>query len=210
LRSGVPGSTAVRASPAWRALGVALLLAYPFTVHFARPAAALALLAALAAYVACSFFLEHPLRWLLPPAAAGLAFFSFSDFSFILYLPPIAVNLALCWLFGRTLARGRQPLIARFAALEQGTLTDELASYARLITWLWTLLFALAALASVGLALSGSRDAWSLFTNFINYGLVAALFLGEYAYRRLRFRNYRHQSLAEFLRNLRRVRLLER
>lgn len=210
MRSDAPASTAVPASPAWRALGVVLLLAYPFTVHFAGPAAALALLAALAAYVASSFFVEHPVRWLLPPLAAAAGWLAGPEADELLYLPPIAINLALCWLFGRTLARGRRPLIARFAALEQGTLTNELASYARLITWLWTLLFALAALASVGLTLSGNRDAWSLFTNFINYGLVAALFLGEYGYRRLRFRNYRHQSLAELLRNVRRVRLLER
>ena len=128
----------------------------------------------------------------------------------LLYLPPIAVNLGLCWLFGRTLVRGRTPLIARFAEIEQGTLTPELAAHARTVTWLWTLLFAAAALTSLLLALSGDRDAWSLFTNLVNYLLVAALFLGELAYRRVRFRNYRHQSALQLLRNVRRARLFER
>jgi uncharacterized membrane protein len=128
----------------------------------------------------------------------------------LLYLPPIAINLALCGLFGRTLAAGRVPLIARFAVLEQGSLTEELATYTRRLTWLWTLLFAGAALCSLLLAASGNRDAWSLFTNLVNYLLVAALFLGEFAYRRLRYRNYRHQSPLQLLRNVGRVNLFER
>jgi uncharacterized membrane protein len=102
------------------------------------------------------------------------------------------------------------PLIARFALMERGTLTEELAAYTRRLTWLWTLLFAGAALASLVLALSGDRDAWSLFTNLVNYLLVAALFLGEFVYRRLRFRNYQHQSPLQMLRNVRRTNLFER
>jgi len=179
-------------------------------VHYAPPAAALALLAALAAFVACTLFTRHPARWLAPPAAAAAFFFGLHNAQWLLYLPPVAVNLALCWLFGRTLARGRVPLIARFAMLEQGTLSDELARYTRALTWLWTLLFAGAALTALLLALSGNRDAWSLFTNLVNYLLVAALFLGEFAYRRLRFRSYRHQSPLQLLRNVRRTDLLGR
>jgi uncharacterized membrane protein len=210
LRSAAASNTAVGASLAWRALGVALFLAYPVTVHFARPAAAVALLAALAAYVASSFFIKQAWRWVVPPAAAMVFFFGFPDAEWALYLPPIAINLALCWLFGRTLVRGRVPLIARFALMEQGTLSPELTSYTRMLTWLWTLLFAAAALASALLALSGNRDAWSLFANFLNYVLVAVLFLGEFVYRRLRFRSYRHQSPLQLLRNVRRTNLFER
>jgi uncharacterized membrane protein len=194
----------------WRALGIALFLAYPAVTHFARPASALALLATLLAYIAATMLIRHPLRWLAPLAAAGTFFLGLPDAQWVLYVPPVAINLTLCWLFGRTLVAGRVPLIARFAMLEQGTLTDELAAYTRMLTWVWTLLFAGAALASVLLALSGNRDAWSMFTNLVNYLLVAALFLGEFAYRRLRFRNYRHQSPLQLLRNVRRTNLFER
>jgi len=193
----------------WRALGAALFLAYPATVHFGRPAAALAVLAALVAFIACSIFTQHPARWLLPPAAAAASLLV-APHEWILYAPPIAINLGLCWLFGRTLARRRVPLVSRFALLEQGTLSDEIASYTRALTWAWTLLFAGAAAASLLLALSGNRDAWSLFTNLVNYLLVAALFLGELAWRRLRYRGYRHASPLELLRNVRRTNLLER
>ena len=209
MRSAAASSGSTRSTVGWRALGIALFLAYPASAHFARPATALALLGTLVAYVVATILVRHPVRWLAPLAAASLFFVGLPDAQWLLYVPPVAINLMLCWLFARTLAAGRVPLIARFAMLEQGTLSDELAAYTRTLTWLWTLLFAGAALASVVLALSGNRDAWSLFTNLVNYLLVAALFLGEFAYRRLRFRNYRHQSPLQLLRNVRRTNLFK-
>jgi uncharacterized membrane protein len=209
LRSAAASSGSAGSSVGWRALGIALFLAYPATAHFARPATALALLATLLAYIVATILIKHPARWLAPVAAAGVFFLFQPEAPWVLYVPPVAINLALCWVFGRTLAAGRVPLIARFAMLEQGTLTGELAAYTRALTWLWTLLFAGAALASALLALSGNRDAWSLFTNLVNYLLVAALFLGEFVYRRLRFRNYRHQSPFQLLQNVRRTNLFE-
>ena len=191
-------------------LGLGLFIAYPAVTHFGRPAAALALLATLAAYIVASLCLRHPLRWLVPPAAGVAMLWASPPAEWLLFIPPILINALLAWLFGRTLVRGRVPLIARFAMLEQGTLSAELAAYTRTLTWLWTLLFIAAALLSVALAMSGHRDAWSLFTNFMNYLLVAALFLGEFIYRKLRFRNYQHHSPLQLLRNVRGTNLFER
>ena len=191
-------------------LGLCLFVAYPAVAHFGRPAAALALLASLAGYIAASVWIHHPSRWLLPPTVAAAVAWASPPVEWMLFVPPIVINLGLAWLFGRTLVRGRVPLIARFAIMEQGTLSDELVTYTRTLTWLWTLLFIAAAAVSLGLALSGHRDAWSLFTNFLNYVLVAALFLGEFVYRRLRFRNYRHHSPLQLLRNVRGTNLFER
>ena len=195
---------------AWRVLGLCLFIAYPAVAHFGRPLTALALLAALAGYLAASVWIHHPLRWLVPPAAAAAVSWAQPPVEWLLFVPPIGINLALAWVFGRTLMHGRVPLISRFAMLEQGTLSGELVSYTRVLTWLWTLLFLAAAALSLALALSGNRDAWSLFTNFLNYLLVAALFLGEFVYRRLRFRNYRHHSPLQLLRNVRGMKLFER
>jgi uncharacterized membrane protein len=191
-------------------LGLCLFVAYPAVAHFGRPSAALALLAALAGYIAASVWIHHPARWFLPPIGAAAVAWASPPVEWMLFVPPIVINLALAWLFGRTLVRGRVPLIARFAIMEQGTLSAELVTYTRTLTWLWTLLFIAAAAASLALALSGHRDAWSLFTNFLNYVLVAALFLGEFVYRRLRFRNYRHHSPLQLLRNVRGTKLFER
>ena len=191
-------------------LGLCLFISYPAVAHFGMPATALALLAALAAYVAVSLFTGPALRWLAPPAAGIAVYWAAPPAEWLLFIPPILINLALAWLFGRTLVRGRTPLIARFALMEQGTLSAELVSYTRTLTWLWTLLFIAAAAVSLALALSGHRDAWSLFTNFQNYVLVAALFLGEFVYRRVRFRHYRHHSPLQLLRNVRGTKLFER
>lgn len=191
-------------------LGLCLFIAYPAVAHFGRPLTALALLATLAGYIAASLWFHHPLRWLVPAAAAAAVSWAEPPVEWLLFVPPIAINLALAWVFGRTLMHGRVPLISRFAMLEQGTLSDELASYTRVLTWLWTLLFVAAAATSLALSLSGHRDAWSLFTNFLNYLLVAALFLGEFVYRRLRFRSYRHHSPLQLLRNVRGTNLFER
>src|SRR5262245_33412566 len=116
---------------------------------------------------------------------------------------PLLVNLSLCALFGRTLLGGREPMIARFARLERGgDLPPDLVLYARRLTWIWTAFFALMAATSLGLALWGTVTAWSLFTNVVNYLLVALLFAGEYAWRRFRFRHYHHASPREILRRL--------
>lgn len=191
-------------------LGLGLFIAYPAVAHFGTPATALALLATLAAYIVASLCVRHPLRWLVPPAAGVAVFWASPPVAWLLFVPPIVINAMLAWLFGRTLVHGRVPLIARFAQIEQGTLSAELAIYTRTLTLLWTLLFIAAALLSFALAMSGHRDAWSLFTNFINYLLVGALFLGEFAYRRRRFPNYRHHSPLQLLRNVRGTNLFER
>ena len=191
-------------------LGICLFVSYPAVAHFGEPVTALALLAALCACLAASLWFQHPLRWLVPPAAGAAVYWATPAAEWLLFLPPIVINLALAWLFGRTLVQGRVPLIARFALIEQGTLSPELQAYTRMLTWLWTLLFIAAAAISAGLALSGDRDAWSMFTNLINYLLVAGLFLGEFVYRRLRFRNYRHHSPLQLLRNVRGTNLFER
>jgi uncharacterized membrane protein len=191
-------------------LGLGLFVAYPAVAHFGRPTAAVALLATLAAYIVASLCLRHPLRWLVPPAAGVAMLWGSPAVEWLLFIPPVVINAMLAGLFGRTLVRGRVPLIARFAMIEQGTLSAELAAYTRTLTWVWTVLFIAAALFSLALAISGHRDAWSLFTNFVNYLLVAALFLGEFVYRRLRFRAYRHHSPLQLLRNVRGTNLFER
>jgi len=191
-------------------VGVCLLVSYPAVAHFASPQTALAVLAALVAYLLAALWLHNPLRWLVVPAVGATVYWLAPPAEWLLFVPPVLINLALAWVFGRTLVRGRVPLISRFALMEQATLTPEVASYTRLLTWLWTLLFIAAAATSLVLALSGHHDAWSLFTNLINYLLVGALFLGEFAYRRVRFRNYRHHSPLQLLRNVRRAKLFER
>ena len=122
----------------------------------------------------------------------------------LLFAPPVILNAAAAALFGASLRAGHEPLISRFARAEWGSdLPPDLAAHARLITWLWALLLGAMALTAIALALWAPLEIWSAFTNVVAYTLVAALFVGEYLYRRLRFRHYRHASFVALLRNVR-------
>lgn len=128
----------------------------------------------------------------------------------LIYSPPIAINAGLAALFAASLRRAREPVIARFARLEHAVLPQDLSLYARRLTAVWAALFAAMAGVALALALRGPLEAWSTFTNVVSYLLVAALFAGEHAYRRRRFRHYPHASLRELVRNVRGAGLLAR
>lgn len=120
------------------------------------------------------------------------------------YLPPVLIDLALCWLFGRTLRRGAEPLVTSFARhAHGGVLPPDIPSYTRRVTLAWTLLFAAMAAAAAGLAAFGAERAWALFVYAVSPALVATLFLGEFVWRRARFRHLPRQRLADMLQYLR-------
>ena len=129
----------------------------------------------------------------------------------LLFAPPVIINATLAAFFGASLRAGREPVISVFARLEQGgVLPPDLARHARSITWLWTLLLAAMAALALALAILAPLEIWSLFANVVIYALIATLFIGEYLYRRVRFRHYRHASLAGLLRNVRSANLFAR
>lgn len=119
----------------------------------------------------------------------------------LVYLPHAALNIALGSYFASTLRPGREPRIARFARLVRGgTLPPDLAKHARRFTWIWTALFFGAAVVGLILALFASIAIWSTFTNVVSYLLVAALFVGEYLWRKSRFPHHRHAPLSKVVR----------
>jgi uncharacterized membrane protein len=170
------------------------------------------LLAALVGQAAAAALALPPrARWLLPAAGAAIAVAAPEGSSRMLDVPPILIPLALAWVFGRTLAGNGTPLVSRFAEFEQGgALTPELARYTRRLTWVWTLFLIALAAVSAWLAAGTDREAWSWFTNFASYLLIGALFSGEYAWRRIRFRNYRHDSPLKLASRIRLADLLRR
>jgi uncharacterized membrane protein len=129
---------------------------------------------------------------------------------FVLFAPPVMINGALAWVFAASLCSGRQPLIGVFASLEHGTLPQDLARHARVITWCWALLLASIAIISFALATWASMEVWSFFVNAVGYLLIGILFAGEYVYRRVRYRHYQHASLPAMIRNVRRVNFFAR
>jgi uncharacterized membrane protein len=162
--------------------------------------------------------------WLaLLAAAAGLLWLQRQALGVLpLYAPPVLFNFFLVWLFGHTLFGGRRPLIERIARLmdaESTPLDPAVLRYTRQLTAAWTALFLLMGTSSLLLALlvvpdgllaafgvtpplGVSKALWSLFANVINYLLVGALFVLEFAWRRYRFGTLPYRSFAEFIRRL--------
>lgn len=209
-----------------RKLTTALAFAYPFIAHLAIARASVALTIAAIALLLVATLLPALANgsvhaWLaVPVAGIGCWWLSRTSIPALsLYVPPVLVPAFMAWVFGHTLLRGRTPLIAQLISLlhaddDPGA---EVWSYARSLTFVWTMFFIalassnllLAALAEPdGLLLAAGvtppltvpQDWWSLFANLIDYLLVAALFGIEYAYRRRRFPQQPYRNMIDFLR----------
>lgn len=139
-----------------------------------------------------------------------------------LLVAPVAFVALVAWVFGRSLAPGRVPLITRIVSGLDGVppaqLRPDVAAYARSLTGLWTGALVLLGLANLVLALLAepggllaqagvaspypiTHEQWSWFANLLNYGLVGGLFALEFQWRRRRFPD-REQGFFGFLRRL--------
>lgn len=117
---------------------------------------------------------------------------------------PVVVNLMVGWLFLSTLRPGREALITRIARLSRNgeAMPAVLARYTRRLTAAWAGLFCVLGLNALALAVLASTETVVLFGNTLDCALIALFFLGEYLYRRYRYRAYQHASLPHLLRTL--------
>lgn len=106
---------------------------------------------------------------------------------YLVYLPPILILLGLFMLFFQSLRQGETPLITRYAMLLGDKLEQRHLRYNRSLTLVWAIFLLSMATISIILAVFYSRDSWSLFTHVISYGLIAALFIIEFSYRKYHF-----------------------
>lgn len=212
------------------ALRTALALAYPFLAHAAnvRDDGALAAFALGDLFV---ILLLGPLlrleRWAwasLVAAVAALAWLAQAPWATLpLLAPPVVFVGLVVWIFARTLRRGRVPLITRMAAAVHARpvadLDPALAAYTRGLTGFWAALLGALCLVNLALAVFAVPEGLlaqlghptplpvvdargSLFANLLIHGVVAACFLGEYAWRRHRFPDQPYEDLPDFLRKL--------
>jgi uncharacterized membrane protein len=215
----------LRPTPAARGM-LWLGISYPIAAH-------LAILSGRPAFIAASIgllvviVLLGPLRRGRPWARAALAAAAFvlyglsaSDKANLpLFVPPIAINVFLAWVFGHTLRRGDMPQIERIVRALHPTgdaLSPEILAYTRNLTRAWTCFFVVLAVVNFGLALCAmpgglllaaglqppvavSLDFWSLFANLLNYLLVGAMFTVEYAIRRRKFPQQSYRSFGDFI-----------
>ncbi len=122
---------------------------------------------------------------------------------YVMYLPSVALPAVTLFGFAESLLPGRTALVTRIAAgAQEGPLASALLGYTRSVTWLWTLVIAAVLLFDLYLIVASSREHWSEFANIYIYGILALIFLGEYLYRRIRFRGLQQPGFFDYIRLL--------
>jgi uncharacterized membrane protein len=109
----------------------------------------------------------------------------------------VGTNALLAWVFGHTLLAGGTPLVVTFARIVHTTLPPAIEVYARHVTLAWTVFFLLTCALSVVLFFAAPLAAWSTFAVLLQWPSVAAFFVGEYALRKWRFKDFDHASMKQ-------------
>lgn len=115
----------------------------------------------------------------------------------VYFVQHVGTNALLAWVFGRTLLGGATPLVVTFARMVHKTLPLEVEKYARKVTMAWTVFFVVTCVLSTLLFFGAPISAWSVFAVLLQWPSVAAFFVGEYALRRMLFRNFEHASMSD-------------
>ncbi|AJC46353.1 MULTISPECIES: hypothetical protein [Xanthomonas] len=221
------------AAPWALALGVLLALAYSPLAHWANAAHRPDLAVLAGAALVLMVLVEPMARWrpwawalALAATAALVPLWRSPHALLLLAAPPVLFTAWVAWFFGRSLQRGRTPLITRIveALYRQAgmPITPDQLRYTRRLTLAWTLLLvgltllnlvlALCAqpsgvLAQLGLAsplpISDARA--SLFANLLGYGVIGGFFVGEYLLRGRWFPQRPYRNLPDFLHRLARL-----
>lgn len=152
------------------------------------------------------------LALLLVPSAFGRA-------ELALMALPVVFMGAIAWMFGRTLVRGREPLVSRFVRVIEGEARLALPGvrgYTRGVTVFWTLLLGVLSGLSLLIALLAVPGGWlatfglvprvrvpgSLLAWYPEAGcwvLLVAAFVGEYLFRRWYLRDIAHPGVRRFV-----------
>jgi len=190
-------------------LRLLLLLAYPPLAHLAVVSGSRRLTAAVLILLGVAT-LYTPLRagrayawWTLGLAATVTTLLATAGGGVWLM---VALSLALPGVvmtgFLMSLQHGRTPLITRIAAQVQNPLPEPMVVYTRQLTLLWAVVIAALMSVELALILFGSALDWSRYANGYAYLTIAAVFVIEYGYRRLRFRHLPQPDLRTYLRAL--------
>lgn len=171
---------------AWRKWGLGLLtLAYPLVIyvgltHYSPRVMALALLALAALRAGTSReACWRAMAWLACALAAVVAI---TDHALPLKLYPVLVNLAMLGVFGWSL-RHPPTLVERLARMRQPDLPPDGVRYTRRVTQAWCVFFVCNGTIAAVTALAASDRVWALYNGAIAYGLIGAMFAGEWIVR---------------------------
>lgn len=164
-------------------LAVAIIgLVWPLVVHFLLPHyGAWPLLMVLAA--AAWWRLPSAQRrwgWSLVPLVLLLTATGSAELGLRLW--PVVVNVALLLVFSHGL-RHPPTLIERFARRQAPDLPPHAVRYTRRVTQAWCIFFALNGAIALFTAIFADLDVWAWYNGGIVYGLMLAMFAGEWCLR---------------------------
>lgn len=183
---------------AWKALIVVACVAYQVLVHasvIGTPGGTLrAVLLWLPLVVLAGWVVARARNkpaWLAVLAVAGAAVYLAEHrdqlgLAVVSGIPHALAYLFLLWWFGRSLARGSEPMVTRFARRVHGVLPADMERFTRNVTIAWCIFFAAQLVVSALLFALAPLDAWSVFVNLLNLPLLALMFAGQFICRNVR------------------------
>jgi uncharacterized membrane protein len=104
-------------------------------------------------------------------------------------------NLFMLWFFGRTLAKGNEPLITQISRRINGELEPDIVIYTRHVTQAWCIYFAGQVTVSLLLYLFAPLSVWSLFVNVLEFPLLVLMFAGELVWRAVRYPHHSRNTI---------------
>ena len=123
--------------------------------------------------------------------------FFLSNAQALYFAQHVGTNALLAWVFGHTLAAGATPLVVTFARMVHPQIPAEIEAYAHKVTMAWTAFFLITCVVSIALFLAAPVAVWSTFGVLLQWPSVAVFFMGEYALRKILFKNFDHASMKQ-------------
>lgn len=144
-------------------------------------------------------------RWLVAAAIVSLAALIYEEASRVDLVGLSGIPHALAYsgllaAFGVSLLPGHEAVLTRLVGRLRGPLSPTLLRYTWRVTLAWCAFFAAQLVVSLALFLFAPLETWSFFVNVLNFPLVLAMFLGEYAYRLFRFPDLPRDKLSDVIR----------
>jgi uncharacterized membrane protein len=115
-------------------------------------------------------------------------------------IPHTIAYLSVLAVFGTSLLPGHKAIVTIFAEKSRGKLPPALFRYTRRVTWAWCVFCAAQLLVSLSLMLFAPAQMWSMFVNVFNWPLLAAMFCGEFAWRKWRHGSWPQERLTDAFR----------
>ncbi|MBN7287371.1 MULTISPECIES: DNA gyrase subunit B [Campylobacter] len=155
---------------------------YPFVLLFASEHSGGILLLLAVLWAVRGYFESGDMKRVCWLAAAFFVLCAIFRGGFLAFLYPSLVSLAFLVFFANSL-KG-EAVITRLARLKEPDLDEKGVIYTRNLTKIWCAFFIFNAASSFFLALFEDKIYWSVYSGFVSYVLMAALFGGEILYRK--------------------------